>query len=236
MQGNQEIDFYVGLDVQIKRACSYFVLDPQLECVDSGWLKGNTFTDICNNFADVLKRFEETSSSKLAVGIDAPRMALTKPREFYWQGEQWRKRRSADKGRGRHCEVVLKALNIANPQWTPLANKAPSWMQLGFNLFEALQGSELVFEVFPSASYYMLRDRKQPRVSIHFASFVYGPKDMLDACIAALTVHEFITGRGSEVGGGDGLGTIVLPTKLPVSPSHPVLHWPDEGQLRRVNQ
>ena len=229
MQGNQEIDFYVGLDVQIKRACSYFVLDPQLECVDTGWLTGNTFAEIRKNFSDVLKRFEEMGSGKLAVGIDAPRMALTKPREFYWQGEQWRKRRSADKGHGRHCEVVLKALNIANPQWTPLANKAPSWMQLGFILFEALQDSEFVFEVFPSASYSMLRDRKQPMVSIHFASFVYGPKDMLDACIAALTVHEFINGRGSEVGGGDGLGTIVLPTELPDPPFPDVLQWPDEG-------
>jgi predicted nuclease with RNAse H fold len=191
-------------------------------------LNGNTSAEICENFTDVLTPYEKMSSGKLAIGIDAPRIALNKPREFYWQGNEWRKRRSADKGRGRHCEVVLKALNIANPQWTPLANKAPPWMQLGFDLFEALQDSEFVFEVFPSASYFMLRDRKQPRVSIHFANFVYGPKDMLDACIAALTVHEYVNGRGCEVGGGDGMGTIVLPTELPVSHSHPALHWPDE--------
>jgi hypothetical protein len=122
--------------------------------------------------------------------------------------------------------VVLKALNIANPQWTPLTEDAPDWMQLGFRLFSALSDHENIFEVFPSASYSLLRERNQPRVSISFANFVEGPKDMLDACISALTVHEFINGRGSEVGGGDGLGTIILPTEPPVSFSHPVLHWP----------
>jgi hypothetical protein len=32
-----------------------------------------------------------------------------------------------------------------------------------------------------------------------------GPKDMLDAWIATATVREFVEGRGTEVGGGDGL-------------------------------
>ena len=38
---------------------------------------------------------------------------------------------------------------------------------------------------------------------------------MLDARVAAVTVQEFIAGRGSEAGGGDGLGTIILPRPLP---------------------
>ena len=91
------------------------------------------------------------------------------------------------------------------------------------------------FEVFPSASYSMLRDKKEPRVSIYFADFTYGPKDMLDACISAFTVHQYANGRGCEVGGGDGLGTIVLPTELPEPYSvHPVLLWPDEKTVEII--
>ena len=44
--------------------------------------------------------------------------------------------------------------------------------------------------------------------------FNSGVKDMLDASVAALTVCEFVNGRGCEVGGEDGLGTIVLPRKI----------------------
>ena len=51
---------------------------------------------------------------------------------------------------------------------------------------------------------------------------------MLDACIAALTVHQFMHGLGSQVGGGDGLGTIILPTPLPEMKSDHVLHWPTD--------
>ena len=51
------------------------------------------------------------------------------------------------------------------------------------------------------------------------------PKDMLDAAIGALTVREFEAGRGCEVGGGDGLGTIILPRPIP-EPIEAVLTWP----------
>jgi len=44
--------------------------------------------------------------------------------------------------------------------------------------------------------------------------FTGGVKDMLDASVAAVTVFEFINGRGCEVGGEDGLGTILLPRKI----------------------
>jgi hypothetical protein len=229
MKKLEEVGLYLGLDVQINRGCSYLVLDSQLCCIETGWLKGNTFKEICENLRGVLTRFADVGSGEVAVGIDAPRIPLHNPREFYWAGEQWRKKNPKDKGYGRHCEVVLKSLNIANPQWTPLADKAPPWMRLGFDLFKSLEDSKPVFEVFPSASYSMLRDKKHPRVSIYFADFAQGPKDMLDACISALTVHQFVNGRGCEVGDGDGLGTIILPTELPVSSSHPVLRWPDEN-------
>jgi len=48
----------------------------------------------------------------------------------------------------------------------------------------------------------------------------------LDAVVAALTVREFKSGRGTEVGGGDGLGTIVLPRPVQ-NPIQAVLNWPD---------
>ena len=100
-------------------------------------------------------------------------------------------------------------------------------MKLGFALFDCLQDQANVFETFPSASYKMLNHRRDLMVSVNFAEFQRCPKDMLDAVIATLTVHEFINNRGSEVGGGDGLGTIILPAKLSVDDSFPVLHWPD---------
>jgi hypothetical protein len=46
---------------------------------------------------------------------------------------------------------------------------------------------------------------------------------MLDAAVGAFTVLRYMQGVGSEVGGGDGLGTIILPTMVG---SHPVNTWP----------
>jgi hypothetical protein len=34
---------------------------------------------------------------------------------------------------------------------------------------------------------------------------------MLDAIVGAVTIGEFTEGRGSEIGGGDGMGTMILP-------------------------
>jgi predicted nuclease with RNAse H fold len=231
MKKLEEVGLYLGLDVQVNRGCSYLVLNSQLCCVETGWLRGEEPRETCARLKDVLSNFTEMSLGEVAVGIDAPRIPLTKPREFYWARDQWRKKNTRDRGYGRHCEVVLKSFNIANPQWTPLADEAPTWMRLGFELFKSLEGVKPVYEVFPSASYAMLRDKKHPKVSIYFADFAQGPKDMLDACISALTVHQFVNGRGCELGGGDGLGTIILPTQLPVSSSHPVLRWPDEDAI-----
>jgi hypothetical protein len=49
---------------------------------------------------------------------------------------------------------------------------------------------------------------------------------MLDAWVAAATVKEFVEGRGTEVGDGDGLGTIILPRPLPGPVIKEVLVWP----------
>ncbi len=49
---------------------------------------------------------------------------------------------------------------------------------------------------------------------------------MLDSWVAAATVKEFAEGRETEVGGGDGLGTIILPRPLPEPVIDEVLRWP----------
>jgi hypothetical protein len=79
---------------------------------------------------------ELQSSSQVAVGIDAPRMPLTSKRPWYWSSanRKWTPRK-AQKGYGRHCEVVISAYRLANPQWTPLEQDAPEWMKLGFKFF-----------------------------------------------------------------------------------------------------
>lgn len=217
---------FIGIDVQIKRGCSYFILNQDLEYVDSGWLKIGSNQEVCSDLLKTIGLLEVNRYENLAIGIDAPRILLNKPRDWYWRRGRWRPRRAREKGYGRHCEVVIKALDIANPQWTGLSHVCPDWMKLGFGLFDCLSDFDHVYEVFPSASYKMLQEQKKLLVSISFSEFYHGPKDMLDACVAALTVHQFLNNHGSEVGGGDGLGTIILPAPLSVDETNLVLHWP----------
>ena len=158
------------------------------------------------------------------VGIDAPRTPLPAPRAWYWErAGRWRPRAPTDRGHGRHCEVVISALRLANPQWTPLSETAPGWMNLGFALYRAALSSRRLYEVFPSASYTQL-SATGLKLTIELRGIAVGPKDILDAYVAAATVREFVQGRGSSVGGGDGLGAIVLPRK--VDGNSDVLTWP----------
>lgn len=158
------------------------------------------------------------------VGIDAPRCPLPRPRKWFWRSDRWRARGPREAGRGRHCEVAIKALKLGNPQWSPLASDPiPEWMALGFALFDRLQPALETYEVFPTASYRQLHQAGTQSLEIDLSQCAPGPKDLLDACTAAETVRRLKLGRGSLVGGGDGLGTIALPG--PTSP-HPVLQWP----------
>jgi predicted nuclease with RNAse H fold len=98
-------------------------------------------------------------------------------------------------------------------------------MEVGFRLFAGLSAAADVYEVFPSAAYAQLVETDDSILSISLRGFARGPKDMLDAYVAAYTVHEYLTGRGCAVGGGDGLGEIILPR--PISPKYAeVLKWP----------
>ncbi|MBA3013902.1 MAG: hypothetical protein FP815_02995 [Desulfobulbaceae bacterium] len=214
-------EFFIGIDIQTKRDCCYAISDNNGDLKASGW-----FGDDHTIFFNLLK--ELSVNSKLYVGIDAPRMALISPRHWYWVGSKrkWRAKTQKDKGRGRHCEIVVSAHKLANPQWTPLYHEAPNWMLKGFALFEELGTFLPTFEVFPTASYSLLFGVKKVKVHIDFSACLPGPKDMMDAFVASVTVREFIRGEGIEVGNGDGLGSIVLPRPLPKPFLDEVLNWP----------
>ena len=213
---------YVGIDVQSSKKCSCAILDSDLKPHSSAWL--GSVEEITSEISDLRRDFQ-----RVVVGIDAPRCLLEKPREYYWDGRRrsWRARKPQEKGHGRHCEVVISAFGIANPQWTPLVDRCPPWMDLGFSIFSELSAIAETYEVFPSASYKLLENEQDAVLQISLARFFPGPKDMLDAYVAALTVHDFRIGSGKEVGGGDGLGTIVLPRPLSGKEDlKEVLAWP----------
>ena len=215
-------EFYIGIDIQIRRNCCYGVIDESGTLIESGW-----FSDDEVDAVDLLKRWSE--SGQIYVGIDAPRMPLVSKRQWYWSSAKRRwSRRKGQKGYGRHCEVVISAHRLANPQWTPLEKNSPEWMLLGFKLFSDLEGHAKVYEVFPTASYACLQGNSDVRIDADFSACKPGPKDMLDAWVAAATVREFVEGNGTEVGGGDGLGTIILPRPLPEPVIKAVLEWPLE--------
>ncbi|MFZ5451779.1 MAG: hypothetical protein ACOZF2_07920 [Thermodesulfobacteriota bacterium] len=220
----------MGVDVQTRKRCAYLVLDTGRKSIDQGWLEGDSTKSICRDLVRVITKIEKKDNGLVAVGIDSPRHPLGSPRNHFGdRGRQtWRQRVSSEKGYGRHCEVVLKVLDLANPQWTAIRENCPAWMLLGFALFSCLENRQGSFEVFPAASYCLLNSRTSPEVSSNFSEFAYGPKDMIDACVSAVTVMEFIQGRGCGIGGGDGIGSIILPTPLPVEGDHPVLRWPPE--------
>ena len=182
-----------------------------------------------SQLGEILAR-EGVDPARVAIGIDAPRPSLPQPRPYAWSGaaRRWRCRGGEQRGHGRHCEVVISAHRLARPQWSPLAGEAPEWMQRGFQLYEALAHLGRTYEAFPTASYRQLQG-SGIKAEIDLGTLCAGPKDMLDAYIAAVTVREYELGRGCAVGGGDGLGTIILPRPLQ-DPIEAVLDWPGDSE------
>jgi predicted nuclease with RNAse H fold len=203
------IKYFAGIDVQIKRGCSYYIIDENKKYLTSGWIKEN----IPQSFRDLFFKISDNNPNELAIGIDAPRMPIKKlrKRSFDKKTNSWMEKE--DEKLGRECEVIIKSYNIANPQWTRTYEDSPEWMRLGFSIFDSLKDFQFIYEVFPSASYKML-EKEKLKYELCLNDFVSGVKDMLDASVAAITVYEFVNGRGCEVGGEDGLGTIVLPRHI----------------------
>lgn len=203
------IKYFAGVDVQINRGCCYYMLDEDKKHVTSGWEKENIPQSLKNLFLKLTGNQLQT----IAVGIDAPRMPIKKLRKRYFDKNKNVWRLETKQSNGRECEVIIKSYNIANPQWTRTFTESPDWMKLGFRIFSELKDFPLVYEVFPSASYRML-ENENIKYELCLNEFDNGVKDMLDASVAAVTVYEFVNGRGCEVGGEDSLGTIVLPRKI----------------------
>lgn len=124
-------DLFVGIDVQAKRGLPYCILDHHGAMVSSGRVQGNGGTDHARTMCDELRT--AACADRMAIGTDAPRMPRPDARQWYWDGtrKRWRSRRPSDKGLGRRREVVVKALGLANPQWTPLIGESPARMRIG---------------------------------------------------------------------------------------------------------
>lgn len=238
--------YFIGVDVQMSRACSYFVFDAEGKFVDSGWLAADDTKRVARTTGKqmAIKRGEKPLTpetdlrriidaladgdvARVAVGIDAPRQPLPAPRTHSYSAKRgWTPFDSSEIASGRHCEVAILVLKLGTPQWTPLERNAKEWMKLGFRLFSTLEDLPHVYEVFPSASYAQLEHAGQRALTtMDLRVLRPGPKDMVDAMVGAYTTREFVQGRGCEVGGKDGLGTIILPHLL-IEPRHPVLQYP----------
>lgn len=203
------IKYFAGIDVQVNRGCAYYILNADKNYVKSGWIVESIPQSLNNLFSEL----SHNKTKEVAIGIDAPRMPIKKHRKRYFDKKKnvWIEKPS--KSYGRECEVIIKSYNLANPQWTKTLAESPDWMKLGFRIFSELKDFPFVYEVFPSASYKMLGN-ENVKYELCLNEFKDGAKDMLDASTAAITIYELINGRGCEVGGEDGLGTIVLPRKI----------------------
>jgi hypothetical protein len=214
---------YIGVDVQTARGVTWAAVNDDHESVGAGLLPTDPKDGVTTALLDAIDPLR--TDGPLHVGIDAPRMPLPRGRTITWHPRRgWV---PCEPKHGRHCELVVRAAGIANPQWTPAAvDRIPDWMKLGFALFAACDAAgHKTHEVFPSASYYLL-GATSARLTVDLGAFHLAPKDILDAYVAAYTVAEFAAGRGCEVGGGDGLGTLVLPRPLPRQVSPSLLQWP----------
>ena len=228
------VQYFIGVDVQVSLACSYLVLDATGEVVDSGLLVSDDIRQTprtTGKFRDLrrlIDRYADGDARRVAVGIDAPRQPLSTARTFSYTAKRgWVPFSEDDHTSGRHCEVALSVLKLAVPRWTPLERNAKSWMKLGFRLFAELADLPRVYEVVSSAGYVQL-DKADERAltAADMRVLKPGSKDLADAMMAAHTVREFVQGRGCEIGGGDGLGTIVLPRALGAEEAESaVLEW-----------
>lgn len=203
------IKLFAGIDVQVNRGCCYYIIDKNKKYVLSDWIKQN----IPQTFNKIFTEITDNHLETIAIGIDAPRTPIKRLRNRIYNKESNSWIVTSDRKVGRECEVIIKSFNIGNPQWTRKLRESPNWMKLGFSIYKSLINFPYVYEVFPSASYKMLEE-ENIKYEICLNNFITGIKDIMDASVAAITVYEFIKGRGCEVGGEDGLGTIVLPRKI----------------------
>ncbi len=169
-------------------------------------------------------QLRQDKQEKVVVAIDAPRRYLTAPRQ--WRLDNAGAWADADLPSGRHCEVVVRRLGLANPQWTPPATQPIPWVTLGQQVFAACDAAGFTtIECFPTASYTRFGQMDGVELNIPGRMFAHSrlAHDILDSCVAAMTADLFLAGNATELGGGDGYGTIVVPGVLHV----PFAPWPN---------
>jgi len=197
-------------------------MDDELQIVHTSWLDLKAKNIECE-LRDFVSSLQDLAKQTFYFGIDAPRKLLPTSREMKWSSKKgcWHRMSKNSKGYGRHCKVVIKALDLANPQWTHFEYDDPKpWMDIGVQVFKALESihaernNTYIHEVFPTASFRALKmaEKKTPSVNVSFENFAPDQKDMIDAVISAVTMCELANNRGAEVGNGD--GSIVLPCSL----------------------
>ena len=76
--------FYMGIDVQISKGCSYVIVDEKSEIVNSGWAKEGTFLKTAHQLRSVAFETADDRKNNVAMGIDSPRNPLKIKRKFYW--------------------------------------------------------------------------------------------------------------------------------------------------------
>ncbi|MCK7516864.1 MAG: hypothetical protein MZV64_03645 [Ignavibacteriales bacterium] len=74
------IKYFAGIDVQISRGCSYYILDNNKNFIASGWVKEN----IPQSFENLFLEISYNQPDTIAIGIDAPRMPIRKLRTRYF--------------------------------------------------------------------------------------------------------------------------------------------------------
>jgi len=168
-------------------------------------------------------QLRQDNQEQVVVSIDAPRRYLAGPR--LWRLNNAGKWVVTNRPAGRHCEVLVRRLGLANPQWTRTATLPLPWITLGQQVFTVCEAAGfLTIECFPTASYTCFGQMENFDLHIPGGMFAHSrlAHDILDACVAALTAERFMEGQATELGGGDGYGTIVIPRVLAL----PFPPWP----------
>lgn len=161
-------------------------------------------------------QLRQDAREPVVVAIDAPRHYLRGPRR--WRLNKAGRWVTADLPSGRECEVLVRRLRLANPQWTPSATMPMPWITLGQQVFAACESAGFTtIECFPTASY--SRFGQMDGFDLCIPGRMFGghsrlAHDILDSCVAGLTADLFASGNATELGGRDGDGTIVVPGRL----------------------
>ena len=69
MYNDNKIWFYMGIDVQISKGCSYFIVDEKSEIVNSGWAKEGAFLKTAHQLRSVALETAGGRSDNIAIGI-----------------------------------------------------------------------------------------------------------------------------------------------------------------------